>query len=292
MSRRGWLLFSLVGLLWGVPYLFMKVAIEELSTPMIVFSRLVIGASLLVPLALKEGTLKGATKYWKYIALYAVLEMVIPWTLITNSQRSLSSGVVALLVATVPIWATLFAHHTGDSTAAHRTRIFGIAIGLVGISLIVGIESVSDFTNFVALAQILIAAASYAFAVNMITRKAPGTSGIAINGIAMTISAVIFAPFAINSWPNEVPSNEAILSTVGLGVICSGLAFWIFFLLLEEIGPARASLVVYPNTAVAVVLGVLILREEITLALAIGLPLVLAGSYLASRKPTSQPIPV
>ena len=292
MSRRGWLLFSLVGLLWGVPYLFMKVAIEELSTPMIVFSRLAIGASLLVPLALREGTLKGAVKYWKYIALYAVLEMVIPWTLITNSQRSLSSGVVALLVATVPIWATLFAHHTGDSTAAHRTRIFGIAIGLVGISLIVGIESVSDFTNFVALAQILIAAASYAFAVNMITRKAPGTSGIAINGIAMTISAVIFAPFAINTWPNEVPSNEVILSTIGLGVICSGLAFWIFFLLLEEIGPARASLVVYPNTAVAVVLGVLILREEITLALAIGLPLVLAGSYLASRKPTSQPIPV
>lgn len=292
MSRRGWLLFSLVGLLWGVPYLFMKVAIEELSTPMIVFSRLVIGASLLVPLALKAGALKGAVKYWKYIALYAVLEMVIPWTLITNSQRSLSSGVVALLVATVPIWATLFAHHSGDSTAANRTRIFGIAIGLVGISLIVGIESVSDFTNFVALAQILIAAASYAFAVNMITRKAPGTSGIAINGIAMTISAVIFAPFAINTWPSEVPSNEAILSTVGLGVICSGLAFWIFFLLLEEIGPARASLVVYPNTAVAVVLGVLILREEITLALAIGLPLVLAGSYLASRKPTSQPIPV
>ena len=108
----------------------------------------------------------------------------------------------------------------------------------------------------------------------------------------MTIAAIIFAPFAIYTWPSEVPSNEAILSTVGLGVICSGIAFRVFFLLLEEIGPARASLVVYPNTAVAVVLGVLILREEITLALAIGLPLVLAGSYLASKKPTSQPIPV
>lgn len=292
MSRRGWLLFSLVGLLWGVPYLFMKVAVEELSVPMIVFSRLVIGACLLIPLALREGTLKGAFKYWRYIALYAVLEMVIPWTLITNSQISLSSGVVALLVATVPIWATLFAHHSGDSTAAHRTRIFGIAIGLLGISLIVGIESVSDFTNFLALAQVLVAAASYAWAVNMITRKAPGTSGLAINGIAMTISSVIFAPLALQSWPSEMPSTEVILSTLGLGVFCSGLAFWVFFLVLAEIGPARASLVVYPNTAVAVLLGILILREEITLALAIGLPLVLAGSYLASRKPTSQPIPV
>jgi drug/metabolite transporter (DMT)-like permease len=270
----------------------MKVAVEELSVPMIVFSRLVIGACLLIPLALREGTLKGAFKYWRYIALYAVLEMVIPWTLITNSQISLSSGVVALLVATVPIWATLFAHHSGDSTAAHRTRIFGIAIGLLGISLIVGIESVSDFTNFLALAQVLVAAASYAWAVNMITRKAPGTSGLAINGIAMTISSVIFAPFALQSWPSEMPSTEVILSTLGLGVVCSGLAFWVFFLLLAEIGPARASLVVYPNTAVAVLLGILILREEITLALAIGLPLVLAGSYLASRKPPSQPFPV
>lgn len=151
MSRKGWLLFSLVGLLWGIPYLFMKVAVEELSTPMIVFSRLVIGAALLIPLAMREGSLKKALPYWRYVLLYAVLEMVIPWSLITSSQRDLSSGVVALLVSTVPIWATLFAHQTGDSTAAHRIRIFGIVIGLIGISLIVGIESFSDFGNFGAL---------------------------------------------------------------------------------------------------------------------------------------------
>ena len=290
MSRKGWILFTLVGLLWGVPYLFMKVAVEELSTPMIVFTRLMIGAALLVPLALREGSLKSALKYWRYILLYAVLEMVIPWSLITSSQRDLSSGVVALLVATVPIWATLFAHQTGDSTAAHRVRIFGIIIGLIGITLIVGIESISDFGNIKALLQILVAAASYAWAVNMITRKAPGISGIAINGIAMMISSVIFAPFAIANRPETLPSLEVTLSMLGLGVLCSGIAFWVFFVVLDEIGPARASLVVYPNTAVAVVLGIVILREPITLAILIGLPLVLIGSYFASRKPNSQPI--
>ena len=290
MSRKGWILFTLVGLLWGVPYLFMKVAVEELSTPMIVFTRLMIGAALLVPLALREGSLKSALKYWRYILLYAVLEMVIPWSLITSSQRDLSSGVVALLVATVPIWATLFAHQTGDSTAAHRVRIFGIIVGLIGITLIVGIESVSDFGNIRALLQILVAAASYAWAVNMITRKAPGISGIAINGIAMMISSVIFAPFAIANRPETLPSLEVTLSMLGLGVLCSGIAFWVFFVVLDEIGPARASLVVYPNTAVAVVLGIVILREPITLAILIGLPLVLVGSYFASRKPNSQPI--
>jgi drug/metabolite transporter (DMT)-like permease len=287
MSRKGWALFALVGVLWGVPYLFMKVAVEELSTPVIVFSRLLIGAVVLVPLAFYEKTLRPALKYWKYIALYAIAEMVIPWSLITNAQKDLSSGVVALLVATVPIWATLFAHHTGDSTAAHRTRIFGIALGLIGIVFLVGFESINDVGNIRALIQVLIASASYAFAVNMITRKAPETSGVAINGIAIALSTVIFAPFAFTHLPSQMPSSKAILATIGLGVICTALAFWVFFIVLKEIGAARASLVVYPNTAVAVVLGILILDEQLTLAIAIGLPMVLLGSYFASRKPSA-----
>jgi len=287
MSRKGWALFALVGVLWGVPYLFMKVAVEELSTPVIVFSRLLIGAAVLVPLALYEKTLRPALKYWKYIALYAVAEMVIPWTLITNAQKDLSSGVVALLVATVPIWATLFAHHTGDSTAAHRTRIFGIALGLIGIVFLVGIETLNDFGNMRALIQVLIASASYAYAVNMITRKAPDTSGVAINGIAMALSTIIFAPFTLTHLPTKTPSSEAILATIGLGVICTAFAFWVFFIVLKEIGAARASLVVYPNTAVAVVLGIFLLDEQLTLAIAIGLPMVLLGSYFASRKPSA-----
>jgi drug/metabolite transporter (DMT)-like permease len=285
MSRKGWALFALVGVLWGVPYMFMKIAVAELATPVIVFSRLLIGALVLIPLAVHQKTIKDALKYWPYIASYAVLEMVIPWTLITNAQKDLSSGVVALLVATVPIWATLFAHHTGDSTAAHRTRIFGITLGLIGITFLVGIESLNDVGNIRSLIQVLVASVSYAYAVNMITRKAPGISGIAINGLAMSLSAVLFAPFALTHLPKTAPSTEAILATVGLGIICTALAFWIFFLVLEEIGPARASLVVYPNTAVAIVLGIFLLDEKLTLAIVIGLPMVLLGSYFASRKP-------
>lgn len=287
MSRKGWALFALVGLLWGVPYLFMKVAVEELSTPVIVFSRLFIGAIVLVPLAFFQKSIIPALKYWRYIVLYAILEMVIPWTLITTAQRGLPSGVVALLVATVPIWATLLAHHSGDTTAAHRTRVFGIAIGLIGIAFLVGIESLRDVSSAISLLQVLVAAASYAWAVNMITNKAPGTSGVAINGLALALSTLIFAPFAFTHLPSQAPSNQAILATVGLGVICTAIAFWVFFIVLDEIGAARASLVVYPNTAVAVVLGILLLDEKLTLAIAIGLPLVLIGSYFASRRPTT-----
>jgi len=290
MSRRGWALFALIGALWGVPYMFMKVAVAELSTPVIVFSRLAIGALLLIPLALYQGSLRSALPYWRYILFYAILEMVGPWFLITSSQRDLPSGVVALLVATVPIWATLFAHRTGDTTAAHKTRIFGIAIGLCGIALLVGIESLRDFGNIRALIQVLLASISYAWAVNMISRKAPGVSGIAINGIAMTFATLIYLPFAITHLPEERPSSHALFATIGLGVLCTAMAFWVFFRVLDEIGPARASLVVYPNTAVAVVLGIIVLREPLTLAIGIGLPMVLIGSYFASRKPEAAPI--
>ena len=287
MSRRGWALFALIGALWGVPYMFMKVAVEELSTPVIVFSRLAIGALLLIPLAIYQGSLTKALPYWRYILFYAILEMVGPWFLITNAQHDLPSGVVALLVATVPIWATLFAHHTGDTTAAHRSRIFGITIGLLGIALLVGIESVRDISNVRALVQVLLASVLYAWAVNMVSRKVPGVSGIAINGLAMTFATLIYLPFALTHLPEQSPSAQALFSTIGLGVLCTAMAFWIFFLVLDEIGPARASLVVYPNTAVAVVLGIIVLREPLTLAIAIGLPMVLIGSYFASRKPKS-----
>jgi drug/metabolite transporter (DMT)-like permease len=285
VSRRGWLLFALIGLLWGVPYLFMKVAVGELSTPVIVFARLVIGAAMLLPIAFWEGSIRSALPYWRYITLYALLEMVGPWYLITSAQKDLSSGVVALLVATVPIWATLFAHHSGDTTAADKSRLFGIAVGLIGIALLVGIEGFNNVASLISLSKVLLAAVLYAWAVNMVTRKVPGVSGLAINGIAMFISAVIYLPFALNSWPTTMPSNSAILSTIALGIFSTGLAFWIFFKVLKEIGAARASLVVYPNTAVAVVIGIVFLSEKLTLAISVGLPLVMIGSYYASRKP-------
>ena len=287
MTRRGWALFSLVGSIWGVPYLFMKVAVKEIDTTVIVFSRLVIGASLLLPIALWQGSLRPAFKYLKYIFFYCLLEMVGPWYLITSSQRDLSSGVVALLVATVPIWATLFAHHTGDTTAAHRTRIFGITVGLIGILMIVGLESVSEIRNIVSLLKVLLASVLYAWAMNMVSRKVKDVSGVAINALAMIMAALVCLPLAILNWPASAPSHQAIFATVGLGILCTGLAFWVYFLVLNEVGPARASLVVYPNTAVAVLLGIIILNEPLTLAIIIGLPLVLIGSYFASRKTPS-----
>jgi drug/metabolite transporter (DMT)-like permease len=191
-----------------------------------------------------------------------------------------------LLVATVPIWATIFASINGDKTVWHSTRLFGLIFGFAGLVALIGIESITGNSSITSISMVLLAAMLYAYAVNMISKKMPGASGVALNGVAMGIAAIFFAPFAYAQWPTGAIPQNAIWSIIGLGVLCTALAFVIFFKVMADIGPARASLVTYINTAVAVVLGVIILSEPLTLGIMVGLPMVLVGSYFASRKPS------
>ena len=286
-SRKSVGLFLLVGVLWGVPYLLIKIAVAEFSTPMVVFSRVLIGALILLPIAIKQGAIAPAKKYWKLIVVYAILEMVGPWYLISSAEKNISSGLAGLLVATVPIWATIFASINGDKTVWHSTRLFGLVFGFAGLVALVGIESITGNSSITSIAMVLLASILYAYAVNMITQKMPGVSGIALNGIAMGIAAIFFAPFAYAQWPTGAIPQDAIWSIIGLGVLCTAVAFVIFFKVMDDIGPARDSLVTYINTAFAVLLGVLILSEPLTLGIMVGLPMVLVGSYFASRKPAT-----
>ncbi len=285
MTRKSWSLFVAVGFLWGIPYLLIRVAVRDFSPAMVVFSRVLIGALILVPLALRQKSFGAALKNFKYIFLYAAVEIMGPWFLITKAEMKISSGLAGLLVATVPIWATIYASITGDKTVWHHKRLMGLVIGFVGLVAVVGIESLSGKNSIWAIFSILVAAVGYALAPNMIMKKLPHVSGLAINALAMTMATVVYAPFAIIQWPTGHVSRDSLLSVIALGIFPTAMAFVVFFAVLKEIGPARASLVTYLNTAFAVVLGVLILSEPLTLGIIIGLPLVLAGSYFASRKP-------
>jgi drug/metabolite transporter (DMT)-like permease len=206
--------------------------------------------------------------------------------LISSAEKNISSGLAGLLVATVPIWATIFASINGDKTVWHSTRLFGLVFGFAGLVALVGIESITGSSSLTSISMVLLASILYAYAVNMITQKMPGVSGVALNGVAMGIAAIFFAPFAYAQWPTGAIPQDAIWSIIGLGVLCTAVAFVIFFKVMDDIGPARASLVTYINTAFAVVLGVLILSEPLTLGIMVGLPMVLVGSYFASRKPS------
>ena len=287
MSRRNWFLFIFVGFLWGIPYLLIKVAVEELSPTIIVLSRVVIGSAILIPIAMKRGSLMPAIKAWRYVIPYAIGEMIGPWFLITAAEEKMTSGLAGLLVATVPIWATLIASLHGEKTVWQSKRLVGILIGFIGIVLVVGIESFSGRQSVVAIFMILIAAIGYAWAVTMVTTKIPHIEPISINAVAMVFTVIVYLPFFFLHMPEKVPSTEALGSVIILGLFPTALAFILFFQLIKDIGTARGSLVTYLNTAFAVMLGVIILNEPFTLGIAIGLPLVLIGSYFASRKTTT-----
>jgi drug/metabolite transporter (DMT)-like permease len=277
----------LTGFLWGIPYLFIRVAVDSetgFSPAIVVFMRVLIGALILVPIAIYDKSFFIAIKGWKYIAFYAFFEMVIPWILIGTAEQSITSGLAGLLVASVPIFSTLIASRHGDKTVWQPRRLIGIAVGFLGVFLLVGIESITGSSDPIAILMMLGASLGYAYAVIYITRKMPGVSGVAINGIAMAMTAVFYSPALFFLWPDRAISTSAIYCVIALGVFSTGIAFALFFTVMGEIGPARASLVTYMNTAFAVVLGVLILSEPLTTGIIVGLPLVLIGSYLASRK--------
>jgi drug/metabolite transporter (DMT)-like permease len=287
MSRRNLILFILAGFLWGIPYLFIRVAVDSdngFSPAIVVFGRVFIGALILIPIAIYDKSFFTAIKGWKYIAVYALFEMVGPWILIGTAEQKISSGLAGLLVSSVPIFSTLIASWHGDKSVWQPRRIVGIVIGFLGVFLLVGIESFTGSSDPLSILMILAASLGYAFAVIYITRKLPGVSGVAINGIAMAMTAVFYSPALFFLWPDRAVSHNAIYSLIALGVFSTGIAFAIFFTVMAEIGPTRASLVTYMNTAFAVVLGVIVLNEPLTVGILVGLPLVLIGSYLASRK--------
>jgi drug/metabolite transporter (DMT)-like permease len=288
MSRKGLLLFLIAGTAWGMPYLFIRIAVEDFSTWTIVFSRVVIGAAVLIPIALNLKVLIPALKAWKYVLAYAVIEMIVPWFLITEAERVVSSGLAGLLVATVPFFGLLIGiFYQKDKSLKHPKTLAGLAVGFTGILLLVGIDAFNGHVSLPHVGMLLLAAMGYAVAPVIIATKIPHISGVAVNGLAMAIVAVVYAVPALLSLPREIAANppiESWLSLLGLGVICSAIAFVAFFRLVKQIGSARATLVTYMNMAVAVVLGIVLLGEPITIGILIGMPLVVLGSFFATRK--------
>lgn len=287
MSRKSALIFALVGFLWGIPYLFIKVAVDEengYSPAIVVFGRVLIGAAILIPLAIKDRSIFDAFRGIKYVAFYALLEMVIPWILISTAEQKISSGLAGLLIASVPIWSNIITYFQGDQDALKTNRLLGIGIGFIGVVLIVGIETLTGSSDPLSILMVIVAAIGYAYAIIMIRNKLPDVSGIAINAVAMALTAIFYLPFTIALWPDHTVSSEATYSVIALGIFSTGIAFAIFFTLLADIGPTRASLVTYWNTAIAVVLGVLILSEPLTVGISVGLPLVMLGSWLVNRR--------
>jgi drug/metabolite transporter (DMT)-like permease len=287
VSRKALGLFLIVGVIWGTPYFFIEIALEHFDTTSLVFVRVFLGALILMPIVIARGMIKATLKAWPAVVAFASFEMVGPWFLIPEAQKDISSSLASLLITTVPFIAAFAVGLLGDRSAWHPLTVLGLLIGLAGVISLVGIDAFSGVTPLAPIFMMLAAAVGYAVAPIIANRMPHEVPTLGVIAVSLTIVSAVYAPFAAFSLPRDIsegPPWQAWAALVVLGAICSALAFVIFFALIREIGPARASLITYVNLAVAAVLGVVFLAEPITTGILVGFPLVVLGSYLASRQ--------
>ncbi len=282
MSRRGVILFLSLGLIWGLPYLLIKVSVEYLSPEVIIFLRVFLAAIILLPIVIKRGYLRQLKGHWKWVFIFAIVEIAFPFGALTFAEVKLSSSMTGLLIAAVPIVSAIFAWRLGIDDRITGNRILGLTIGVLGVAALVGLDVTGG--EIISAALLAITVIGYALGPIIVSQKLSQAPALAAIAMAMVINSVIYAPLAFISRPNETVPVNVWLAVAVLGAVCTALAFMLFFSLVAEVGPARTTVITYINPAVAVILGVLVLSEPITLGLLIGFPLILIGSFLATRK--------
>jgi drug/metabolite transporter (DMT)-like permease len=281
MSRRGWLLFLAMSVIWGIPYLLIRVAIKDFSPPTLVFARTFPAAVLLLPVAISRGHLRRLLPHWRWIVLFAIVEMAVPWLFLSRAEQHLTSSTAGLLIASVPLIAAVIYRLIPHPVRLDRRRLMGLVIGFAGVATLVGFDVGSS--NLLALGEVGVVAVGYALGPLVVSRKLSDLPSLGVVSVAITLTALVSAPFALTRIPTHV-SLEAGSSVLALALICTALAFLVFFELIAEVGPSRSTVITYVNPAVAVLLGVTVLNEPFTTGIAIGFPLILAGSVLATAQ--------
>lgn len=275
-------MFISLGIIWGMPYLLIKVGVESLSVSMVIFSRMALGALILLPIAILTGQLKRLRGHWRWVIIFGLVELTFTLLALTWAEQHISSSLAGLFIAAVPITTALIAWRLGLDDRLTGTRLVGMGVGILGVGALVGFDVSSD--SVLAILALVVTVVGYSFGPIIIDRKLDGVPGVAVMAIAISLNALIYAPFAWLSRPTAPVPTSAWISVALLGIVCTAAAFVLLFALVGEVGPSRTTLITYVNPAVAVVLGIVILSEPFTLGIAIGFPLVLIGSYLATRR--------
>jgi len=289
MAKRGWTLFIVLGVLWGMPYLLIRIAVGSIYPLIVAGSRTFIGALLLLPLALHRNALAPAFRNWKWLLAFTLVEISVPWVMLGHAETRLNSSTAGLLIAVVPLFAAIIVTRLGHERLEPR-RLLGLGLGFAGVALLVGLDI--DLHDWLAVLATIFVALCYAIGPIIIDRKLKDTPTIGVITASLILATLIYAPFAPFLWPEHV-SAAAVGSVVGLGVLCTAVAFIIFFALIAEVGAARATVITYVNPAVAIILGALVLSEPLTTGMMIGFPLVIVGSFLGTTRtrPAAAPQP-
>ena len=281
MTRRGLVLFGLMSVIWGIPYFFIRVAVDEITPATLVFGRTALAAAILLPFAVLRADLRPVLRRWRWVVAFAAVEIAGPWVLLGSAEQHISSSLAGLLVAGVPLVGSAIALATGGADRPGRTSLLGLLVGLAGVVAIVGGDfEASDATALLGVGVVVV---GYALGPAILSRRLGGLPSVGVMALSLAMCAAVYAPVAAAQWPSVMPSTNALASVATLAIICTAAAFLLFAALIDEIGPVRATVITYVNPAVAAVLGVLVLGETFTIPMAIGFGLVILGSTLATR---------
>ena len=275
------MLFVAMSVIWGIPYLLILVAVREVSPAFLVLARTGIAAVLLLPLAAARGELRVLSGRWVPVLAFAAIEIALPWVLLGAAEQQITSSLAALLIAGVPLVGAVIARTTGARERLAPVNLAGLLVGLVGVGAIVGVN-ISG--GVVPIAEVGVVAVCYAVGPVILQRYLADLPAFGVIAASLAVTALAYVPISLFSLPTEMPSGRAIASIVALAVVCTAIAFVLFFALIGEVGPVRATVITYVNPAVAAVLGVALLDEHFTVGMVVGFVLVLAGSALATRR--------
>jgi drug/metabolite transporter (DMT)-like permease len=281
MTARGWALFGAISVIWGLPYLFIKITVDDGLTPgFVAWSRVTLAAVVLLPIAIRQGALRELPIRW--LVLFAATEIVIPFPLIGFGEQRIASSLTAILIASLPLVVAAIALRVDHSERPTPIRLVGMLIGLAGVAALVGIDLGSHGAELLGAAAVLVATVGYAVGPMVVKHRLSQADPLGPVTAALGIAALMLLPFGIADMPSSAPSGGAIASLVVLGLVCSALGFLVFFRLIAEVGPSRASVITYVNPIVALALGVAILGESVGTGAIAGLLLILAGSWLST----------
>jgi drug/metabolite transporter (DMT)-like permease len=291
VSRRGILLFAALGVAWGIPYLLIKVAVQEVDPAVVVLGRSAVGAIVLLPLVLARRQVLPVLRRWRPLLAYSVVEIVLPWYFLSSAEQRLPSSTAGLLLAAVPLVGVAVASLTGRPERLSGTNWLGVLAGMLGVAALVGLDVAGS--DLVGVAEMAVVVVGYAIGPVILARRMSDLPGAGVVALSLAITAVVYVPLVplLGSWPAALPSPAALGSILALGVVCSAAAFLIMFALVGEIGPVRTTTITYVNPAVAIVAGALVLHERVTVWTVVGFALVLTGSYLVSRRRRGADVP-
>jgi drug/metabolite transporter (DMT)-like permease len=284
VTRRGIILFLALGFAWGIPYLFIKIAVAELDPTMVVLGRSALAALLLLPLAIYRKQVLPVLKRWRPVLAYTIIEIIVPWFFLSSAEQKLSSSTAGLLIAAVPLAGIAVAFAMGRPAAMSRWNWLGILVGMLGVAAIVGLDV--GGSDLFAVLELAVVVVGYALGPAILSRWMPDLPGVGVVAVSLAGAAIVYVPIVLvtGSWPSAVPSVPVIVAIVVLAVVCSALAFLLLIALVSEIGPVKSTAITYLNPAVAILLGALVLGEQITVWTLVGFALVLGGSYLVTKK--------